>query len=235
MGQVARGPLMPMDQAPVLLASAAELPNHVLPDPDKQPLHFRLADIVQPACPGGLPLIPFFRLHDSRYQMYWELTSKQELLAKQDRLAAAERLKLAREAATLDSVAVGEQQPEVEHALVGEDTQSGEFQGRRWRHGRSFQYSFDLHGATAAELVVTYSGSDRDRKFDVFANETLLATERMNAEKPGELFERHYPLSAGVVSAATKSRVIIRFSAHAGSLAGGVYDVRLMRPTPAAN
>jgi hypothetical protein len=174
-------------------------------------------------------------MHDSRYQMYWELTTKEGLAAKQERLAAAERIKQAREAATLDSVAVGEQQPEVEHGFVGEDTESGEFQGRRWRHGRRFQYTLDLHGASSAELVVTYSGGDRNRNFDVFANDTLLATERLNAEKPGEFFERHYPLPAGVVSAAANGRVTIRFSANTGSLAGGVFDVRLMRPARPAN
>lgn len=175
--------------------------------------------------------MPFFRLHDSRYQMYWELTTNERLVAKQERLAAAERLKLAREVATLDSVAVGEQQPEVEHAFAGEDTESGEFQGRHWRHGRRFQYALDLHGATAAELAVTYSGWDRDRNFDVFADDTLLATERLKGEKPGEFFERRYPLPAAVISAAANSRIAIRFSAHPGSLAGGVFDVRLMRPT----
>jgi len=235
MSHVARGPLVPLDRMPVLLATAAELPKHVHPDPGHLALHFRLADVVEPASPEGLPLVPFFRLHGSRYQMYWELTTKEGLLARQERRAATERIKLAREADTLDSVAVGEQQPEVEHSFVGEDTESGEFQGRRWRHGRRFQYTLDLHGASAAELAVTYSGWDRDRNFDVLANDTLLATERLNGEKPGEFFERRYPLPAGVISATANGRVTIRFSAHRGSLAGGVFEVRLMRPATTAN
>jgi uncharacterized protein len=235
MGHVARGPMIPLDRVPILLTTATELPKHVHPDPDQLPLHFRLADLVEPALPEGLPLVPFFRLHDSRYQMYWELTTKEGLLAKQEQVAAAERFKLAREAATLDSVAVGEQQPEVEHGFVGEDTESGEFQGRRWRHGRRFQYTLDLHGASAAELAVTYSGWDRNRNFDIFADDTLLATERLKGEKPGEFFERRYPLPVGVISATANGRVTIRLSAHPGSLAGGVFDVRLMRPATTAN
>ncbi len=211
MGHVAHGPMVALDRVPVLLATAAELPKYVQPDPDREPLHFRLVGVVEPALPQGLPLVPFFRLHDSRYQMYWELTTKEGLLAKRERRAATERLKLAREAATLDSVAVGERQPEVEHGFVGEDTESGEFQGRRWRHGRRFQYTLDLHGASAAELAVTYSGWDRDRNFNVFANDTLLATERLKGEKPGEFFEQLYPLPAGVISAAANGRVTIRF------------------------
>jgi hypothetical protein len=236
MGQVAHGPLMALDRMPVLLATAADLPEHVQPDPDRESLHFRLLGVVEPASPQGLPLVPFFRLHDSRYQMYWELTSKEGLRVKQERLAAAERTKLAREAATLDSVAIGEQQPEVEHAFAGEETESGEFQGRHWRHGRRFQYTLDLRGASAADLVVTYYGSDRNRQFDVLVNDTLLATEHLDGEKPGEFFERRYQLPETVISAGAHARLTIRFSAHAGSLAGGVFDVRLMRPvTPAKN
>ena len=235
MGHVASGPMVPLDRVPVLLATAADLPKHIHPTPDHEPLHFRLVDVVEPASPEGLPLVPFFRLHDSRYQMYWELTTKEGLMGKQERRAVTERLKLAREAVTLDSVAVGEQQPEVEHGLVGEETESDEFQGRRWRHGRRFQYTLDLHGAGAAELAVTYFGGDRDRYFDIFADNTLLASERLKGEKPGEFFERRYPLPAGVLSLIANSRVTILFSAHPGSLAGGVFDVRLMRPATTAN
>jgi hypothetical protein len=162
--------------------------------------------------------------------MYWELTTKEGLVARQERRAATERLKLDREANTLDSVAVGEQQPEVEHGLVGEETESGEFQGRRWRHGRQFQYTLDMRGARAAELAVTYWGGDRDRNFDVFANDTLLATERLNGEKPGEFFERRYPLPASVISSNANGRATIRFSARPGSLAGGIFELRLMQP-----
>ena len=235
MGHVARGPMVPLDRVPVLLATDVDLPKHIHADADHEPLHFRLVDVVEPARSEGLPLVPFFRLHDSRYQMYWELTTKEGLAARQERRAAMELLKLAREAATLDSVAVGEQQPEAEHSLVGEDTESGEFQGRRWRHGRRFQYTLDLHAASAAELAVTYSGGDRNRSFEVFVNDTLLATEHLNAEKPGEFFERRYPIPPAVISAAPNGRVTIRFSARPGSLAGGVFDVRLMRPATTAN
>jgi DUF1680 family protein len=115
MGQVAHGPLVPMDRVPVLLASAADLLHHIKPDPAAGPLHFRLADIVEPSRSGGLPLMPFFRLHDQRYQMYWQLTTRAELEAKRERLAAEERARTVREANTLDRVAVGEQQSEVEH------------------------------------------------------------------------------------------------------------------------
>src|ERR1019366_9785129 len=110
MGHVAAGALVPLDQIPVLLVSASELPQHVKADA-AVPMHFHLTDVIEPPAANGLPLIPFFRLHDARYQMYWQLTTKAEVAAKRDRLAAVERAKGLIEANTLDRIAPGEQQP----------------------------------------------------------------------------------------------------------------------------
>lgn len=76
MGHVASGPLMPLDQAPVLVASADQLPSHVKPDAAAGPLCFRLTEVAGPEPADVLPLLPFFRLHDTRYQMYWQLTTR---------------------------------------------------------------------------------------------------------------------------------------------------------------
>jgi hypothetical protein len=229
MGHVAAGPLVPMEQAPVLLASANDVPRHVKPDFAAGPLRFRLTDIVEPAVAEGLPLVPFFRLHDARYQMYWQLTTKEQLAVRKERLAAEERAKALRDANTLDRVAPGEQQPEVEHDFTGEGIETGMFQGRRWRHGRSFQYTLDSHGEKAVDLAVTYWGGDRDRKFDILANGKLLATEHLDGSKQGQFFEKRYPLPADVLATTTNGRITIKFAAPTG-LAGGVFDVRLMKP-----
>jgi hypothetical protein len=196
-------------------------------------MSFRIMNVVEPPVPDGLPLMPFFRLHDQRYQMYWQLATKEELAARRERLAAEERAKTAREAATLDSVAVGEQQPEVEHDLSGEGMESGIFDGRRWRHGRWFQYTLNARGEKQAVLSVTYSGSDRDREFDIQADGRLLATERLDGSRAGEFFEKRYPVPSEVLAAANNGRVTIKFTAR-NWLAGGVYDVRLMRPAATA-
>jgi uncharacterized protein len=227
MGHVASGPMIPLDQVPVLLATADQLPDHVVPDPAAGPLHFQLKDVVEPAAANGLPLVPFFRIHDARYQMYWQLTTQQGLDARRERLAAGERARMAREAATLDSVAVGEQQPEVEHDLKGESTQSGTTGGRRWRDGKWFQYTLNPRGEQAVDLAVTYWSRDGSRTFDIFANDTLLATEQLTAKQPGKFFEKRYRIPANVLAAAN-GRVTIKFVAKEW-VAGGVFDVRLMR------
>lgn len=228
MAHVAAGPEVPLDQAPVLLTTPGAIPSKVVPDRAVGPMSFRLVDVVEPAAPHGLALIPFYRLQDSRYQMYWEVTTRKGLAARKERLAATERARAAREAATIDWVAPGEQQPEVEHALQGEDTETGIYNGRHWRHGLRFQYTLNARGEKAVVLSVTYSGDDSGRTFDIFANDTLIATQGLTAEKRGEFVEKRYELPANVLISAPDGRVTIKFVATQ-SLAGGVYDVRLLR------
>jgi len=75
MAHVAQGPMIPLDKVPALLATEEEVISHVVPDRSAGSLHFRIMNVIEPAEPEGLPLVPFFRLHERRYQMYWELKS----------------------------------------------------------------------------------------------------------------------------------------------------------------
>ena len=230
MGHVASGPELPLDQAPVLLTTADKITSNVVADPSAGPMHFKLTGLLEPAAPDGLPLVPFFRLHDSRYQMYWEVTTREALANRKAQLAADERARAAREAATLDSVAPGEQQPEVEHAYKGEGTQSGLYNGRHWRHGRMIEYTLATRGEKAVVLSVTYSGTDAGRQFDILANGVVIATQELTGEKMGEFIEKLYALPAAVLASAADGRVTIKFVARK-ELAGGLFDVRLLRPT----
>jgi hypothetical protein len=233
MAHVAAGPEVPLERAPVLLAAARDIPSHVVADPEGKPMEYRLVDIVEPAAKDGLALVPFFRLHDARYQMYWETTTRDGLADRKARIAAAELARAAREAATLDQVTPGEQQPEVEHDYRGEDTESGLFSGRHWRHGRDFRYTLHPRGESRVLLSVTYSGNDSGREFDILANGTVIATQSLVAAAPGEFVEKQYEIPASVLAASSDGRVTIRFVAKR-VLAGGVFDVRLLRAEPTA-
>ncbi|WP_342750902.1 glycoside hydrolase family 127 protein [Termitidicoccus mucosus] len=224
------GRLVPLDQMPSLLTTPDALPDHVKSDSAAGPLRFRLVDIVEPASAGGLPLMPFFRLHDSRYQMYWHLTSPEDFAGRKQQLAAEERVKLARETATLDSVAIGEQQPEVDHAFAGEDTETGVLRGRVWRHGKWFEYTLQTRDEKAVDLVVTYWGGDQNRRFQITANGKFLSEEALNGSARDRFIDKRYVIPADLLAKAENGVLRIRFIAEPGSLVGGVYDLRLMRP-----
>lgn len=225
---VAAGPMLPMDQVPTLTVSEKDLVQHVKPVSSAKPLNFVLSDVIYPSAPDGLPLEPFFSLHEQRYQIYFELSSAEKIAARREALAAAERARVAREAATIDQIAPGEQQPEVEHDFKGEETETGIYNGRRWRHGQMIQYSLATKGEKAVVLEVTYSGSDSGRTFDIFVDGTQIATQKLTGEKAGEFIAKRYPIPAQLINSASNGRITVKFVATE-YLAGGLYDVRLMK------
>lgn len=71
----------------------------------------------------------------------------------------------------------------------------------------------------------------RFRLLVAFALALFIATSNLLAQStnPGKFFEKHYPLPADMLAVTTNGRVIIKFASKVWG-AGGVYDVRLMRP-----
>ena len=228
MSHIAGDLLIPLDRVPVLVDSADDLAKHVVPDPAVGPLRFRIQDVVDPKTPQGVPLMPFFQLHHERYQMYWELVSADGLAARRERLAAEERTKAAREAATLDSVAVGEQQSEVEHGFKGGNSKTGLYRERRWRGGSSLEYTLDPKGATSVDLAITYWGADRGTHFDILVNDVRVGTETQDGSGRRDFIEKRYPIPEQVLAASKEKQLVVRLAARGGGV-GSIYDLRLMK------
>jgi len=116
----------------------------------------------------------------------------------------------------------------VEHEFKGERTETGINEGRRWRHGSRFQYTLDTHGESVVDIEVTYWGGDRGRKFDILVNSKRISSEELKGSKPGEFFAKRYSIPESIIKAASNGRVTVKFVATQW-LAGGVYDIRLLR------
>ncbi|SDL13184.1 hypothetical protein SAMN05421823_104459 [Catalinimonas alkaloidigena] len=229
MGHIAAGPLYPMEEAPMLVSADAQFVDKIRPVPGK-PLTFTAPDLIYPQRFANLELIPFFRLHDARYMLYWQHTTPEGLKAIQARLKREEEARLALEAITIDQVAPGEQQPESDHFFKGERTESGIYRNRHWRHAKGwFSYALKDKQQEAAALRVTYSGQDRDRQFDILVNETRVATVALDGSQGDTFFTVDYPLPPELIQAASDKTLVVKFAAHPGSMAGGIYHVRLLR------
>jgi DUF1680 family protein len=87
---IPNGPLVPLNQAPMLVCDKPQsIPDKIQPVPGKA-MTFSAASVIQPQAYANQELIPFFRVHESRYMMYWRLatpaqyeTIVQELKAEQ--------------------------------------------------------------------------------------------------------------------------------------------------------
>jgi len=228
MGHVAHGPAYPLDQAPVLVSTDLQnLAQQIKPVAGK-PLTFTAASLIQSDQFRGVELVPFYKIHDARYMIYWPVATPTELAARTQALQQKEKEKLALESLTVDQVATGEQQPESDHGFQGEQTEAGVFKDRHWRHAKGwFSYNLRKRGPGARTLRVTYYGADPDRRFRILINNKLLKQEQLPGTAGDKFVDVDYELPTPLL--ASSDVVTVKFAAEPGSTAGGVYYVRLLK------
>lgn len=229
MGHIASGPLYPVEEAPVLVAAQQNLARQLQPVAGK-PLTFKASSLIAQQQYKNLELVPFFQVHDARYMVYWPVSTAAELDKRQEALRAREQDKLALEAQTIDQVAPGEQQPESDHNYQGEKTESGVHQDRHWRHAAGW-FSYDLKNPAkkARKLRLTYFGGDQNRAFDILVNDVKVATVKLDGSQGNTFFDVDYPLPEQVLASPAAKTLRLKFVAHPGSVAGGIYYVRLLK------
>jgi DUF1680 family protein len=226
MGHIAGGPVCPLEQAPVLVSESSAFADRFRAVPGR-PLTFTAPDLVQAQYSGPTTFVPFFRVHDARYVVYWPYSAPGELTQRRARAAEDERERLALDARTIDQVAPGEQQPESDHFFKAEGADAGVNKGKHWRHATAwFSYQLSDKKGEARALQLTYSKLDAGRRFDILINEKLLAEVRLDDSAATQLYQREYPIPPG---AAVDGKLRVKFVARDGSVAGGLYGLRLLR------
>ena len=77
-------------------------------------------------------------------------------------------------------------------------------------------------------LACTFWGSDDGaREFDVIVNGKIIATEKLHQNHPNEFFDETYAMPADLTRG--RSHVTVKFVAHAGNLAGGLFGCGILR------
>lgn len=228
MGHIAQGPVCELTDAPLFISNGTEFLQHIKPITGEQ-LRFSTTNATMNQA-GSLELIPFFRLHDSRYTVYFPQSSADTWQQKKLELAAESQREQALAEQTLDVITPGEQQPEADHFFKAENSEAGLNGIRHWRHARGwFSYRLNAKGEQNPVLRLTYFGIDQGRNFDIFIDEQHLATVSLNGGKGPHLYSVDYPIPSKLLPQ-DDNYVRVKFKAHKGSIAGGLYEVRLMKP-----
>ncbi|HHY84582.1 MAG TPA: glycosyl hydrolase [Verrucomicrobia bacterium] len=224
---IAPGAFLPLDGAPMLVGAFDQMASRIRPVEGK-PLTFTALDLIRPDSFDSLELIPFFRLHDARYVMYWRTVSEQQYPEVVAALEKAEKRRLDIEARTLDHVTPGEQQPEVSHDMQSEGSTAGVHLSRRYRDATGwFSYRMNGQPGVPMELLVTYWGGERGRRFSILANDRTIASVTLNGRNPNDFVDQVYPIPAEAVG--PDGTVTIKFVAGERSRAGGIFGVRLLK------
>ena len=232
MGHIAGGEMCPLERTPVFVSDDPDFADRIERVPGDE-LRFRFTG--KAGLPGleSTELIPFFRLHRSRYVVYWPYSTSEALVARRAAATAEEAARLALERLTIDRVAPGEQQPEAEHDFAGADTEAGVNSGRHWRHAAGwFGYTLRDPRGEARYLRIDYWGADAGRTFTIELNGIIVAEVTSTGEHGAEFVSVDYPLDDVVRAAGDGGTHRLRFVAGEDSIAGGIYGVRLLRGVP---
>jgi len=205
--------------------------SHIRPV-DGKPLHFRTVGLE----PNDVGVIPFFENHFQRYAVYWRRMSPEALRQEREQMAAEARQRAELKARTVDEVLIGDEDSEGAHALAGKNTNTGfGAYGRRmttrWRDagpGGWFSYRLALTDEQPLILRCTYWGRERGpRTFDILIDDQLLATESLGDTGSDEFVSKEIPLPETLI--AGKSRITVKFQPHPSNMAGGLFDLRILR------
>ncbi len=181
----------------------------------------------------NIEIEPFYRIHDSRYVMYWLSMTPQKYARYRDNARKDEAKRLALDKRTVDAVNTGEQQPEADHFMELKSSSAGNFNGEPWRassDGGYFSYKMKTDQRTDLSLRLRYWGNETgNRKFDIFIDDQLIASEdTANKWKTDEFVEIEYEIPPHIVK--DKQYITVKFSGERGQTAGGIFHVRLIHP-----
>jgi len=218
----------PTPDAPVFECNPADLLKHIEPVAGK-PLNFRTMGIGRP---NDVTLSPYYLIHRQRLTVYWNCFTAAEWQAKQAEIEKANAARKAIEARIVDDVHPGEPQPETDHNFKGEQTNSGEYAGRKWRDARGwFSYDLKVDPAHPAVLRCTYWGGDGSpHNFDILVDGEKIAEQKLNKDKPNSFFDVDYAVPEKLTKG--KQQVTVRFQAQPHGVAGGVFGLIVLKANP---
>ncbi len=230
-GQYAGGRKLPINEAPILINDNIEqIANQLTPVPGK-PLHFTLNTRMEN--PIHNEIQPFFEIHDSRYMMYWLALSEQSYKNYSDQLAKAEEERQKLEAMTVDKVQPGEQQPETDHKMETDRSNTGNTNDVFWRDARDghyFSYLMQTEGRTDLSLRLQFWGVGewKTHEFDIFIDDKLFTSINNTGKyRISEFKYETYPIPAELLQG--KKQVRVKFVAKPGKQIGEIYGVRLIK------
>ncbi|MFD2967973.1 glycoside hydrolase family 127 protein [Sphingobacterium bambusae] len=228
MGHVAQGRQIPLSELPVLSSEPSAIPQLVNAQVDK-PLHFTLSGVYLGREAVQMTLEPFYKIHDSRYIMYWPQATATELHNMQEKLARDEQETLALAARTMDRVVCGEQQPESDHFIKEEQTTAGVFDDVRWREAKGwFSYQLKKESDKPTQLYLKYLAEGQDRITQLLVNDELIGqVEATNSAGDDNVRTVVFDLPDSFKAA---KNIQVKIAAKGSVQTHKILEVRLLKP-----
>lgn len=227
---IASGKKYPVNEAPVIVEKdRSVLLGKLMPVKDKS-LNFKMNNLNVLNSGSQIVLEPFYKIHDSRYQIYFMSLNDVQYKGVKDSLASLETERLALDNRTIDFVQPGQQQPESDHFMKNTSTSSGNHQDEFWREARNggeFSYQMSTKGIEDLTLMVRYWANETGiRTFDITVDNEVLTN--VSALKGNNEFKNmEYKIPAALLKGKTSIRIGFR-AAQRGSTAR-IFYLRLLK------
>jgi len=220
-------------QAPALVAAEQPLESWLKPVADK-PGVFRTAGVARVTDDKPSPdvdLVPFYRLHERTYAVYWDLYTPDEWKQKAAEIVAEQERMRKLRAATVAFAQPGEMQPERDFKQQGENSYPDRILGRAGRHARSagwFSFDLPIDPTHPVALVITYfTPVRRPPNFDILVDGKHVGGPAPPPAGAPRFYDAEYPVPADLVNG--KQKVTVRFQAAPGSETAVVFGIRTIR------
>jgi hypothetical protein len=220
---------------PAVVAEKEPFLDHLQPVPGKPSTFIGSSDVFRftgQNTSRPVTFEPFYQMQgDRRYVVYWDRLTSAQWQTRQEEYEAELAREKEIEARAVDRVDLADRSGERRHSFQGDRTETGIFNDRRWRHavdGGWFSYTLEVLPDQPQELLVTYWGSDAGgRRFDILIDGRMLTMQALENNWPGRFHDQMYPLPAPLT--AGKTSVTVKFQAHRGQMAGGVYGCAILK------
>ncbi|WP_336616079.1 glycoside hydrolase family 127 protein [Bacteroides acidifaciens] len=223
-GHIAHGKQIPLQEVPMLIGNPESIRNSLHKKDDNQ-LIFTFDGNVYPAQNKTLELIPFFRLHNARYAIYFRQANEEQFKIIQKEMATAERKATELANQTVDLIFPGEQQPESDHGIQYEQAETGTNKDRHFRRTKGwFSYNLKVK-EEAGRIRITIQKNDRNKVAILLNNNKLAVNPTISeADKDGFI-----TLSWLLPQKLKSGSCPIRFTPDGTEWTPAIYEVRLLK------
>jgi hypothetical protein len=176
--------------------------------------------------------LPFYRLHERTYAVYWDTFTAAEWEKKSLEYAAQQAREELLKLATVGFAQPGQMQTERDYNMQSsgpDDSSVEQTMGRYGRRGAKW-FSFDLpvDPDHPMILVCTYYGDERDKRtFDILVDGQKVGEQTLEARGEQKFHDVEYKIPASL--AGGKTKVTVRFEATQGNQIGAIYGIRTLR------
>ncbi|PXV65833.1 hypothetical protein CLV62_1066 [Dysgonomonas alginatilytica] len=225
-GHIAHGKQIPIKDMPIIVSEPNKIESLIKPVEGKS-LTFHLSGLYPDKYGDGMELIPFFRLHESRYILYWAQATTDEVKNMQKRIEQEEEVRIKLDAITVDKVVCGEQQPESDHFIQSDHSNNGFVDDIHWREAKGwFSYRLQNTNRNSKELYISYFNSDPNRSCTIYINGIKLTTLDLDGKGGDSLFSTVYPIPE---SEQGKDILEVKFVASPDKMTMKLAETRLLK------